>query len=74
VIGVIGGVIAGYYRKIDIYIMQVMDILLAFPSLLLAIAIIAVLGVGVTNAMIAVAISAIPSYVRLVRGSVLSIR
>ncbi len=74
VIGVILGVIAGYYRKLDIYIMQVMDILLAFPSLLLAIAIIAVLGVGLTNAMIAVAISAIPSYVRVVRGSVLSIR
>ncbi|KAF0821380.1 hypothetical protein [Cytobacillus firmus] len=53
-IGVILGIISGYYRRIDIYIMQVMDILLAFPSLLLAIAIIAVLGVGLTNAMIAV--------------------
>ncbi|MBY6053985.1 ABC transporter permease [Cytobacillus firmus] len=73
-IGVILGIISGYYRRIDIYIMQVMDILLAFPSLLLAIAIIAVLGVGLTNAMIAVAISVIPSYVRVVRGTVLSIR
>jgi peptide/nickel transport system permease protein len=54
--------------------MQCMDILLAFPSLLLAIAIIAVLGVGLTNAMIAVSISVIPSYVRVVRASVLSIR
>lgn len=74
IVGVILGVISGYYRRIDIYIMQVMDILLAFPSLLLAIAIIAVLGVGLTNAMIAVAISVIPSYVRVVRGAVLSIR
>lgn len=74
IIGVFLGVVSGYYRKLDIYIMQVMDILLAFPSLLLAIAIIAVLGVGLTNAMIAVAISVIPSYVRVVRGAVLSIR
>ncbi|RXI96728.1 ABC transporter permease [Anaerobacillus alkaliphilus] len=73
-VGVILGVISGYYRKIDMYIMQLMDILLAFPSLLLAIAIIAVLGVGLTNAMIAVAIAVIPSYVRVVRGTVLSIR
>ena len=74
IVGVFLGVISGYYRRIDIYIMQCMDILLAFPSLLLAIAIIAVLGVGLTNAMIAVAISVIPSYVRVVRGTVLSIR
>nr|WP_257985650.1 MULTISPECIES: ABC transporter permease [Bacillus] len=74
IIGVTLGIISGYYRKIDLYIMQFMDILLAFPSLLLAIAIIAVLGVGLTNAMIAVAISVIPSYVRVVRGAVLSIR
>jgi peptide/nickel transport system permease protein len=72
--GVILGVISGYYRRLDMYIMQCMDILLAFPSLLLAIAIIAILGVGLTNAMIAVAISVIPSYVRVVRGTVLSIR
>lgn len=73
-IGVVLGVIAGYYRRLDMYIMQVMDILMAFPSLLMAIAIVAILGVGLTNAMIAVAISVIPSFVRVVRGSVLSIR
>lgn len=73
-IGVILGVIAGYYRKLDIYIMQFIDILMTFPSLLMAIAIVAVLGVGLTNAMIAVAISTVPSFVRVVRGSVLSIR
>lgn len=73
-IGVILGVIAGYYRKLDMYIMQFMDILMAFPSLLMAIAIVSILGVGLTNAMIAVAISVIPSFVRIVRGSVLSVR
>ncbi|MFD1926770.1 ABC transporter permease [Sporosarcina siberiensis] len=73
-VGVFLGVIAGYYRRLDIYIMQVMDILMSFPSLLMAIAIVAILGVGLTNAMIAVAIAVIPSFVRVVRGSVLSIR
>lgn len=73
-IGVTLGVIAGYYRKVELYIMQVMDILLALPALLLAIAIIAVLGPGLTNAMIAIVIAVIPSYVRVVRAQVLSIR
>ena len=73
-IGVILGVIAGYYRRLDIYIMQFIDILMVFPSLLMAIAIVAVLGVSLVNAMIAVAISAVPSFVRVVRGAVLSIR
>lgn len=73
-IGVILGVLAGYYRRLDMYIMQFMDILMAFPSLLMAIAIVSILGVGLTNAMIAVAISVIPSFVRVVRGSVLSVR
>lgn len=73
-IGVILGVVAGYYRRLDMYIMQFIDILMVFPSLLMAIAIVAVLGVGLANAMIAVAISAVPSFVRVVRGAVLSIR
>lgn len=73
-VGVFLGVIAGYYRRIDIYIMQLIDILMAFPSLLMAIAIVAILGVGLTNAMIAVAISVIPSFVRVVRGAVLAVR
>lgn len=73
-VGIFLGVIAGYYRKIDIFIMQFIDILLALPSLLLAIVIVAILGPGLTNTMIAVAIAVIPSFVRVVRGSVLSIR
>ncbi|MFE1628477.1 ABC transporter permease [Brevibacillus reuszeri] len=74
VIGVTLGIIAGYYRRVDIFIMQGMDILMSLPALLLAIAVIAVLGPGLTNAMIAVVIAVIPSYVRVVRSAVLSIR
>ncbi|MGE5704071.1 MAG: ABC transporter permease, partial [Clostridia bacterium] len=73
-IGVTLGIISGYYRRLDMYIMQLMDILLSLPALLLAITIIAVLGPGLTNAMIAIVIAVIPSYVRVVRSSVLSIR
>lgn len=73
-IGVTLGIIAGYYRKLDLFIMQGMDILMSLPALLLAIAVIAVLGPGLTNAMIAVVIAVIPSYVRVVRSAVLSIR
>lgn len=73
-VGVILGVLSGYYRRIDIFIMQIVDILLALPSLLLAIVVVAILGVGLTNAMIAVSIAVIPAFVRVVRGSVLSIR
>lgn len=73
-VGIFLGVIAGYFRKADILIMQCVDVLLALPSLLLAIVIVAILGVGLTNAMIAVAIAVIPSFVRVVRGSVLSVR
>lgn len=74
VIGTTLGVISGYYRKIDIYIMQVMDLLLCLPALLLAIVIIAILGPGLTHAMLAIVIGVIPLYVRVVRASVLSIR
>ncbi|WP_289141883.1 ABC transporter permease [uncultured Brevibacillus sp.] len=74
VFGVTLGIIAGYYRRVDIFIMQGMDILMSLPALLLAIAVIAVLGPGLTNAMVAVVIAVIPSYVRVVRSAVLSIR
>jgi len=69
------GAIAGYFGGlIDNLIMRVMDVLLAIPSILLAISISASLGSGLTNLMIAVGISSIPGYARLVRASVLSIR
>lgn len=69
------GLIAGYYgRWLDLTIMRLIDLLLAFPNVLLALAIIAILGPGIFNLMIAVGISATPGYARLVRGSVLSIK
>ena len=69
------GAIAGYLRgKVDLLLMWVMDLLLAVPGLLLAIAIASALGPSVTNAMIAIGIVNIPAFARLVRSSVLTIR
>jgi peptide/nickel transport system permease protein len=69
------GLLAGYTgRFTDEVIMRVMDILFAFPAILLAIAIMAALGRGVGNAMIAIGIVYIPIFARIVRGSVLSVR
>jgi peptide/nickel transport system permease protein len=73
-IGVTLGLIAGYFRHLDGLISRIVDIWLAFPTLLLAIAIVAILGPGLRNAMIAVGIAATPSYVRVVRSAVLSVR
>ncbi len=73
--GVLIGLIAGYFRgSVDIIIMRVMDIILAFPSLLLALVLVAVLGPGLTNAMIAISIVNQPHFVRLTRASVLAER
>jgi ABC-type dipeptide/oligopeptide/nickel transport system permease subunit len=75
IIGTILGALSGYFGGwIDNVIMRVMDVLLAFPSLLLAIAIVTVLGPGLTNALLAIGIVSIPSYARVVRSSVLSVR
>jgi peptide/nickel transport system permease protein len=74
-IGTILGALSGYYGNwVDNIIMRVMDVLLAFPSLLLAIVIVTVLGPGLINALIAISIVSIPSYARVVRSSVLSVR
>ena len=75
IIGTILGALSGYFGGwVDNSIMRVMDVLLAFPSLLLAIAIVTVLGPGLTNALLAIGIVSIPSYARVVRSSVLSVR
>ena len=69
------GLVSGYYGgRLDGLIMRVMDVLLAFPGILLALAIVSVLTPGLTNVMIAVGLSAVPTYARLVRASVLSAR
>lgn len=73
--GTILGSIAGYVGgRVDNLIMRIMDVLLAFPSLLLAIAIIMVLGRGLQNALLAIAIVSIPVYARVVRAGVLSLK
>ncbi len=71
--GIIIGLIAGYSRGwVDTVIMRIMDVILAFPSLLLALVLVAVLGPGLMNAMIAIALVLQPHFVRLTRASVLA--
>ncbi|MBU2610637.1 MAG: ABC transporter permease [Chloroflexi bacterium] len=70
-LGALGGYLGGWVENV---IMRVMDVLLAFPSLLLAIAIVTVLGPGLINALLAIGIVSIPAYARVVRASVLSVR
>ena len=73
-IGTIMGVISAYYGGIiDTIIMRFIDALLAFPGILLALVVIAVLGPGLINVMLAVGISSVPEYARLARGKVLSV-
>jgi ABC-type dipeptide/oligopeptide/nickel transport system permease subunit len=75
IVGTLLGALAGYYGGwTDNLIMRFMDVLLAFPGFLLAIAIITVLGRGLQNALLAIAIVNIPHFARVVRGSVLSIK
>lgn len=72
-IGVPLGLLAGYHgRSWDGLIMRLLDVMLAFPGLLLAITVVAVLGPGLRNAMIAVGIASIPTYARVVRASILA--
>jgi peptide/nickel transport system permease protein len=74
-LGVMIGLLAGYFGGwVDSLIMRLIDILMAFPAILLAITIVASLGPGLRNAMLAVAIVGIPYYARIVRGNVLSLR
>jgi dipeptide transport system permease protein len=73
VVGVVLGVLAGYFRGwVDVLIMRVMDIILAFPPLLLALVLVAILGPGLFNAMIAIALVLQPHFARLVRAAVMA--
>ncbi len=73
--GVALGLLAGYHgRWSDTAIMRLVDLMLAFPGILLALAIVAVLGGSLVNLMIAVGIAAIPEYVRITRGAVLGLK
>lgn len=74
-VGVLVGLISGFFGgKVDTAIMRVMDVILAFPSLLLALVLVAILGPGLLNAMIAIALVLQPHFVRLTRASVLAER
>lgn len=74
-VGVFLGAISGYYGGwVDMVIQRFADLLLSFPSFLLALTLVSLLGIGVRNVILSVAILAVPSFIRLVRGSVLSQR
>ncbi len=74
-VGLILGLLAGYYGGwLDDLIMRAMDIVLSIPYVLLAILIVAILGPGLVNAMIAIGIVGVPQYARIVRGSVLALK
>ena len=73
--GILLGLVAGYFGgRIDTLISRFIDALLAFPSILLALVVIAALGPSMRNVMIAVGVATVPQYARLVRGSVLAIK
>ncbi|MEG0473533.1 MAG: ABC transporter permease subunit, partial [Solibacillus sp.] len=74
-IGIVFGIVSGYYGgRVDTLIMRVMDVLLAFPGILLALAIVSVLGGSLTNVIIAVSIFSVPAFARIVRGSTLQVK
>jgi len=72
--GVIIGLAAGYYTRIDAPVMRIMDVMMAFPALLLALAIVAALGPHELNTILALSLVYLPRTARIVRGSVLSIK
>ncbi|WP_280771129.1 nickel transporter permease [Salipaludibacillus daqingensis] len=75
VVGVFIGIMAGYYgKRTDAILMRIMDVFLAFPGILLALGIVAVLGGSINNVIIAIAIFSIPVFARIVRGSTLSVK
>jgi peptide/nickel transport system permease protein len=75
VAGSVLGLLSGYYRgTVDLLVMRLVDVMLAFPGILLALVIIAVLGPNLGSAMVAVGISGMPLFIRVVRGSTLAIR
>lgn len=72
--GVLVGLFAGYYPRVDMVAMRLIDILMAFPGILLAIAIVSALGPGQFNVMIAVGVQVVPTYARITRSQVLTLR
>ncbi len=74
-VGVWLGLLAGYYRgRVETIVMRAMDMILSFPTIVLAIAIVAMLGANITNVIVVIAIVYVPRFVRIVFGSTLSVR
>ncbi len=74
-VGAAVGILAGYHgRRIDAVLMRCMDVLQAMPGILLAIIVVAILGVGLENVIVAIALSSVPLFARIARGSTLSVR
>ncbi|MGI6720710.1 MAG: ABC transporter permease [Anaerovoracaceae bacterium] len=75
IVGSLIGAVAGYYgNRIDNVLMRIMDVFLAIPSTLLAISIVAALGQSMTNLLVAIAVSQVPAFARVVRSSILSVK
>ena len=75
IVGSVIGMYAGYYGgRIDIVLMQVMDVVLAFPSLILGLALVALMGATLLNIVIAIAFTALPAFARIARAAVISLR
>lgn len=74
VAGVALGILAGYYRRLDGPIMRLNDVLLAFPGIVVALTIVSILGKGLENVIVAIAIVQVPQYVRLAHGLTLSVK
>jgi peptide/nickel transport system permease protein len=74
IVGALLGMLAAYYQRLDMWIMRLMDILLAFPAIIVALTIIAILGNGVNNVVIAIAVYHIPQFARLAQGLTLSVK
>jgi peptide/nickel transport system permease protein len=72
--GVVLGMLAGYYRRLDMPIMRLMDVVLAFPGIIVALTTIAILGRSITNVIIAIGVYHIPQFARLAHGLTLSLR
>jgi peptide/nickel transport system permease protein len=73
-VGVILGTLAGYYAKLDAPVMRLNDVLLAFPGIIVALTIITILGTGIENVIVAIAIVQVPQYIRLAHGLALSVK
>ena len=74
VIGTLSGIVSGYFSYADSIIMRIMDALMAVPSIMLALALMAIFGAGIRNVIIALAITFIPALSRIARGSTLAVR